>query len=193
MSDVHTKNQRPSSKNGLRRACLRPWFLLQGGDLVSVSGCQKSKKRRKGKVIRSPPKFWFSLPHQWMTFTPKISVLAQKMGSWERACVRFFQKIRFRVGVSEIQKTKKRQSLRISAKKLILNAPPMNDVHTKNQSPSSKNGLVRAGPRPLFFTRVRYAGSQQASRPITSIPSAQSRDIENWKWIFFCFVGTSFS
>merc|ERR1711954_256959 len=64
--------------------------------------------------------------------------------------VRFLKKIRLRVGVSEIEKTKKRQSHRISAKKLILNAPPMNDVHTKNQSPSSKNGLVRAGPRPFF-------------------------------------------
>ena len=72
------------------------------------------------------------------------------MGSWERARVRFFQKIRFRVGVSEIEKTKKRQSHRISAKILILNAPPMSDVHTKNQRPSSKNGLVRAGPRPFF-------------------------------------------
>ena len=30
------------------------------------------------------------MPHQWVTFTPKISVLAQKMGSGERACVRGF-------------------------------------------------------------------------------------------------------
>ena len=85
-----------------------------------------------------------------MTFTPKIGVLAQKMGSGERARVRFFQKICLSVGVSEIEKTKKRQSHRISAKILILNAPPMSDVHTKNQRPSSKNGLVRAGPRPFF-------------------------------------------
>ena len=42
---------------------------------------------------------------------------------------------------------KKRQSVRISAKVLILNAPPMGDVHTKNQLPVSKNGLVRAGLR----------------------------------------------
>ena len=73
-----------------------------------------------------------------MTFTPKIGVLAQKMGSGERARVRFFQKIRLRVGVSEIEKTKKRQSHRISTKVLILNAPPMSDIHTRNQPPSSK-------------------------------------------------------
>ena len=30
---------------------------------------------------------------------------------------------------------------------MILNAPPMGDVHTKNQRPVSKNGLVRAGLR----------------------------------------------
>ena len=54
------------------------------------------------------------------------------------------------IGVSEIEKTKKRQSHRISAKVLILIAPPMSDVHTKNQGPSSKNGLVRAYPRPFF-------------------------------------------
>ena len=91
-----------------------------------------------------------------MTFTPKFGVLAQEMGSGERACVRFFKKICLRVGVSEIEKTKKRQSHRISAKKLILNAPPMNDVHTKNQGPSSKNGLVRAYPRP-FFQKIRLS------------------------------------
>ena len=45
------------------------------------------------------------------------------------------------------QKTKKRQSHRISTKVLILNVPPMGDVHAKNQRPSSKNGLVRAGLR----------------------------------------------
>ena len=45
------------------------------------------------------------------------------------------------------EKTKKRQSHRISTKVLILNAPPMGDVHAKNQRPSSKNGLVRAGLR----------------------------------------------
>ena len=44
-------------------------------------------------------------------------------------------------------KMKKRQSHRITAKNLILNAPPMGDVHTKNQRPVSKNGLVRAGLR----------------------------------------------
>ena len=54
------------------------------------------------------------------------------------------------IGVSEIEETKKRQSHQISAKVLILIAPPMSDVHTKKQRPSSKNGLVRAGPRPLF-------------------------------------------
>ena len=51
------------------------------------------------------------------------------------------------IGVSEIEKTKNRQSHQISAKVLILNAPPMGDVHTKNQLPVSKNGLVRAGLR----------------------------------------------
>ena len=56
--------------------------------------------------------------------------------------------VRLSIGVSEIEKTKKRQSHQISAKVLILNAPPMSDVHTKNQRPSSKNGLGRAGPRP---------------------------------------------
>ena len=48
------------------------------------------------------------------------------------------------------KKTKKRQRHRISAKVLILNAPPMGDVHTKNQRPVSKNGLVRAGLRLEF-------------------------------------------
>ena len=86
MSDVHTKNQGPGSKNGLVRAYPRP----------------------------------------------------------------FFQKIRLSVGVLEIEKMKKKQSHRISAKILILNAPPMSDIHTKNQGPSSKNGLVRAYPRPFF-------------------------------------------
>ena len=33
MSDVHTKNQGPSSKNGLGRAYPRPWFLLEGGNM----------------------------------------------------------------------------------------------------------------------------------------------------------------
>ena len=61
----------------------------------------------------------------------------------------FFKKC-LSIGVLEIEKTKKRQSHQISAKVLILNAPPMSDVHTKNQGPSSKNGLVRAGPRPFF-------------------------------------------
>ena len=91
------------------------------------------------------------MPHQWVTFTPKISVLAPKMGSGERACVRFFHapvKKCLSIGVSEIGKMKKRQSHRISAKVLILNAPPMSDVHTKNQRPSSKNGLGRACLRP---------------------------------------------
>ena len=54
------------------------------------------------------------------------------------------------IGVSEIEKTKKRQSHPISAKVMILNAPPMSDVHTKNQPPSSKNGLGRACLRPFF-------------------------------------------
>ena len=88
MSDIHTKNQRPSSKNGLVRACLRPFFSR----VSQYRGCQKSKKRRKGKVIGSPPKFWFLMPHQWLTFTPKIRVLPQKMGSGERACVQAREK-----------------------------------------------------------------------------------------------------
>ena len=62
----------------------------------------------------------------------------------------FFKKC-FSIGVLEIEKTKKRQSHQISAKILILNAPPMSDVHTKNQRPSSKNGLGRAYPRPWFL------------------------------------------
>ena len=48
--------------------------------------------------------------------------------------------------------------------------------------------------KPVEFCHdVRHAGSQQESRPITSVLSAQSRDIEKWKWIFLRFVGTLFS
>ena len=58
---------------------------------------------------------------------------------------------RLSIGVSEIEKMKNRQSHQISAKVLILNAPPMGDVHTKNQGPTSKNGLGRACLRPWFL------------------------------------------
>ena len=104
------------------------------------------------------------MPHQWVTFTPKIRVPAKIMGSGERACVRFFHapvKKCLSIGVSEIEKTKKSQSHQISAKVLILNAPPMSDVHTKNQPPISENGLGRACLRPWFLlqdTAVFTAG-----------------------------------
>ena len=55
------------------------------------------------------------------------------------------------IGVTEIEKTKKSQSHQISAKVLILNAPPKSDIHTKNQPPSSKNVLGRACLRPWFL------------------------------------------
>ena len=116
-----------------------------------------------------------------MTFTPKISVLAQKMGSGERARVRFFQKICLSVGVSEIEKTKKRQSHRISAKILILNAPPMTDVHTKNQSPTSKNGLGRACLRP----GARKKQKCYVTWPSSTVLSAQSRDIKDENEYFY--------
>ena len=63
------------------------------------------------------------------------------------------------IGVSEIEKMKKRQSHQISAKVLILNVPPMSDVHTKNQRPSSKNGLGRACLRRGFYCRVCASGT----------------------------------
>ena len=72
----------------------------------------------------------------------------------------------YSVGVSEIEKTKKRQSHQISAKVLILIAPPMSDVHTKNQRPSSKNGLGRACLRP------RIAGAPKSLHGILTSTEA---------------------
>ena len=89
---------------------------------------------KKRKTIR------IKFPEEWRTFQhhpgPSEAVVSQKRSENSIFYGHLFS-----------QKMKKRQSVPISPKILILNAPPMNDVHTKNQPPSSKNGLVRAGLR----------------------------------------------
>ena len=130
----------PTSNNFANLLFFKPWILTPEKGGPSCLNWGHGGVRWFGQCPKENVFFQWILPHQWVTFTPKIRVLAQKMGLWERARVRFFQKIRLRVGVSEIEKTKKRQSHRISAKVLTLNAPPMSDIHTKNQRPSSKMG-----------------------------------------------------